>query len=207
METEEDAKVFAANVFTEPDEEVRGSSKVPAKKRKMLRGEGPKRKPKKPKVPTVVEGAQGDKEAPAAEPGVKESQTLEGFRRNTAESIIAKGHLRHLRGHYSIHQKVLMRTSFEGLALCKFPPFFDRPSPVSIGARRLGYDYNLSSKEDKDLIPSKVNYKALVSGKSLMQQVMGSKVSVDVPSPPQVIVPSIEGKSTPSHQSKAYERS
>ncbi|GAA0152477.1 hypothetical protein LIER_10950 [Lithospermum erythrorhizon] len=54
------------------------------------------------------------KPAAEVEGSSKESQTLEGFCRNMAETIIAKGHLRHLRDHYSIHQKVLMRTPFEG---------------------------------------------------------------------------------------------
>ncbi|GAA0169577.1 hypothetical protein LIER_24028 [Lithospermum erythrorhizon] len=100
-------------------------------------------------VPTIIEGAEGADEALVTEPGVKESQTLEGFRRNTAESIITKGHLRHL-----------------------FSKMFNV---------------------------------AIISGKSLMQQVLGSKDSTAAPSPPKVTVPSVEGEPTPGHQSKALE--
>ncbi|GAA0159263.1 hypothetical protein LIER_16084 [Lithospermum erythrorhizon] len=162
METEEDGEVFAA--------EVGASSKVHAKKRKMPRDEEPKRKSKKTKVPTITEGAEGAEEAHVAEPGVKESQTLEGFRRNTAESIIEKGHLRHLRDHYSIHQKVLIRMPFEGetpaapqgegyilgvlklwaaikgLPICRLPPIFNWSSPWSVGALRLGHSDGLPDR-------------------------------------------------------------
>ncbi|GAA0154370.1 hypothetical protein LIER_12368 [Lithospermum erythrorhizon] len=51
---------------------------------------------------------------PVNEPGVKTSQTLEGFRSRTKKSMVAKGHLRHLREHYSISPKVRMRVPMEG---------------------------------------------------------------------------------------------
>ncbi|GAA0146723.1 hypothetical protein LIER_06610 [Lithospermum erythrorhizon] len=67
------------------------------------------RKSKKSKVPTIVvgtEGVEGHEEAPVAEPSVRDSQTLEGFHNRTAVSGVAKSHVR---DHYSVHQKVLMR--------------------------------------------------------------------------------------------------
>ncbi|GAA0158538.1 hypothetical protein LIER_15536 [Lithospermum erythrorhizon] len=70
---------FVANVLTEPPVDA-ASIKTPLLKRKVSRDEGPKRKPKKSKkaqsaVP--VEGAEG---AMVNDPGVKDSQTLKGFR-------------------------------------------------------------------------------------------------------------------------------
>ncbi|GAA0142581.1 hypothetical protein LIER_03445 [Lithospermum erythrorhizon] len=85
-EIEEDAEVFAANVLMEPAAEAGRSSKVSASKRRKESGEGPRRKSKKSKVSTIVEGTEGvegHEEAPVAELGVKDSQTLEGFRNRT----------------------------------------------------------------------------------------------------------------------------
>ncbi|GAA0171440.1 hypothetical protein LIER_25468 [Lithospermum erythrorhizon] len=53
--------------------------------------------------------------------------------------MIAKGHLRHLRDHYLIHQKVPLE---ESIALCRFPPLFNRSWTRSIGTLRLGYSHN-----------------------------------------------------------------
>ncbi|GAA0145014.1 hypothetical protein LIER_05309 [Lithospermum erythrorhizon] len=116
-EIEENAEVFAANVLMEPAAEDGRSSKVSASKRRKESGEVPRRKSKKSKVSTIVEGTEGvegHEEAPVAELGVKDSQTLEGFRNRTVVSVVAKSHIRHLRDHYSIHQKVLMRIPLPG---------------------------------------------------------------------------------------------
>ncbi|GAA0161664.1 hypothetical protein LIER_17925 [Lithospermum erythrorhizon] len=133
--TEEDAEVFAANVLTEPATEAGGSSKVSTSKQRKASGEEPRRKSKKSKVSTIVEGTEGvegHEEAPVAEPGVRDFQTLEGFCNRTTVSVVAKSHLYHLRDHYSVHQKVLMRIPLKyGLRLTT-SPFVD-PLLSSIG--------------------------------------------------------------------------
>ncbi|GAA0158486.1 hypothetical protein LIER_15496 [Lithospermum erythrorhizon] len=117
LETEEDAEVFATNVLMEPTAEADKSSKVSASKRRKANGEGPRRKGKKSKVPTIVEGTEGVEghdEAPIAEPGLRDSQILEGFHNRTSVSVVAKIHLHHLCDYYSVHQKVLMRIPLPG---------------------------------------------------------------------------------------------
>ncbi|GAA0179025.1 hypothetical protein LIER_29916 [Lithospermum erythrorhizon] len=163
-ETEEDAEVFAAYVLTESSADVTGNSKVTSKKRKKASGEGPKRNSKKTKVPTIFEGIEGAKEAPPIEPKVRESQTLEGFRRRIAASVIAKGHLRHRpllhpleginedtpRGRDSkypqrggIHPGLLgvlqLWAAFEGIPLRQLPSLFDRLCTLPIRPLRMGH--------------------------------------------------------------------
>ncbi|GAA0151847.1 hypothetical protein LIER_10475 [Lithospermum erythrorhizon] len=116
-ETKEDTEVFATSMLTEPSGGVTGSSKITSKKHKRTSSEGPKRNSKKVKVLTISEG-------------VRDSQTLEGFRRRTATSVIAKGHLLHLRDHYSIHPKVLMKIPREA----RLPILPKRDTPRSFGS-------------------------------------------------------------------------
>ncbi|GAA0140619.1 hypothetical protein LIER_01929 [Lithospermum erythrorhizon] len=92
-ETEEDAEVFVASVLTVPSADVTGSSKVTSKKCQKISGKGAKRNSKKVKVPTISEGTEGAKEASPTEPGVRDYQTLEGFRRRTTTSVITKDKL------------------------------------------------------------------------------------------------------------------
>ncbi|GAA0158976.1 hypothetical protein LIER_15868 [Lithospermum erythrorhizon] len=111
-ETEE-AEVFASNVLREPTAEATRISNAPVFKQKMASGEGQKRKAKRLKVSPFtegVEGAESTEGAPINDPGVRDSQTLEGFRSRTTNSMVAKSHLRHLHDHYSIYLKVIMRT-------------------------------------------------------------------------------------------------
>ncbi|GAA0156245.1 hypothetical protein LIER_38243 [Lithospermum erythrorhizon] len=110
----DEAEVFAAGVLIEPTAEAVKSSRVPLWKRKVPSGEGPKRKPKKPKTSQISEAVEGVDGASVNEPGVKDSQTLEGFRSRTMKSAVARGHLRHHRDHYSIDPKVSMRVPLEG---------------------------------------------------------------------------------------------
>ncbi|GAA0166635.1 hypothetical protein LIER_21747 [Lithospermum erythrorhizon] len=80
----------------------------------MHSGEGPKRNPKKWKTSKTNKNGEGTEGTSVSEPGVKDSQTFEGFRKRTMNSLVAKGHLRHLREHYSISPKVQMRVPLEG---------------------------------------------------------------------------------------------
>ncbi|GAA0140989.1 hypothetical protein LIER_02233 [Lithospermum erythrorhizon] len=107
LETEE-VEAFASSVLSNPNADIIRDSKT-TKKRKFGGVEGARKVPKKSKAKIDNGGVEGEEEEPVAEPRVKDSQTLEGFRRKMAESIILKGHLRHLRNHYHIHSDVLMR--------------------------------------------------------------------------------------------------
>ncbi|GAA0184877.1 hypothetical protein LIER_32165 [Lithospermum erythrorhizon] len=91
-----------------------GSSKSNPKKRKTVAAEGLKKSSKKAIVLAFADEGNETEEVRPNDPEVKESQKLDGFLRKTTGSIVAKGHLRHLRNHYSIHQKVLMRIPLEG---------------------------------------------------------------------------------------------
>ncbi|GAA0155888.1 hypothetical protein LIER_13509 [Lithospermum erythrorhizon] len=63
------------------------------KKRKAEGADVAKKASKKSKALLEDEGVEAKEEETVAEPGVKESQTLEGFRRKTTGSVILKGHL------------------------------------------------------------------------------------------------------------------
>ncbi|GAA0141279.1 hypothetical protein LIER_02457 [Lithospermum erythrorhizon] len=166
--------------------EAGGSSKVSASKRR--------------KVFTIVEGHE---EASVVQPGVRDSQTLEGVHNRTTVSVVVKRHLHYLSDHYSVHQKVLMRIPFPGETpdtpqeegyTPVFWEFFTygvrlKASPFlnsllsSIGRAPVQL---LLFKADKALTPSHGNYKAIVSGRSLIQKVSGSKdspVATPIPKP------------------------
>ncbi|GAA0160797.1 hypothetical protein LIER_17270 [Lithospermum erythrorhizon] len=112
--TSVEAERFAAGVLIEPDNEDVRTQKTLLPKRKMPSGEGPKRKPKRSKKDESAYPVEGAKGAMVNDPGVKDSQTLEGFRSRTMNSAVAKGHLRHLKEHYSISPEVQMRIPLEG---------------------------------------------------------------------------------------------
>ncbi|GAA0147735.1 hypothetical protein LIER_07363 [Lithospermum erythrorhizon] len=89
----------------DPNAAVIRDSKT-AKKRKTDCADGARKVLKKSKALVEVEG---EDEEHVVELGVKDSQTLEGFRKKTAGSVILKGHLCHFHNHYNIHKDVLMR--------------------------------------------------------------------------------------------------
>ncbi|GAA0158591.1 hypothetical protein LIER_15569 [Lithospermum erythrorhizon] len=109
----EEARVFASNILTEPIAEGSKSSKTLLLKRKVDSGEGPKRKPKKSKIPQVTAKIEGVEGASVNDPGVKDSETLKGFRTRTTKSVVAEVHLRYLRDPYFMHQKVSHQTQSE----------------------------------------------------------------------------------------------
>ncbi|GAA0175904.1 hypothetical protein LIER_28996 [Lithospermum erythrorhizon] len=78
-DVEEDVEAFAS-LLTEPTADVTGSSKVTPKKQKHKAGKGSRKAPKKSKINIIVEGVEGTEEVPPTEPGVKDSQILEGPR-------------------------------------------------------------------------------------------------------------------------------
>ncbi|GAA0150122.1 hypothetical protein LIER_09133 [Lithospermum erythrorhizon] len=69
----EEVEVFSVNILTEPTVEAFKSSKTPLLKWKVARGEGPKRKPKKSKIPQLTAGIVGVEGASVNDPGVKGS--------------------------------------------------------------------------------------------------------------------------------------
>ncbi|GAA0171026.1 hypothetical protein LIER_25161 [Lithospermum erythrorhizon] len=53
-------------------------------------------------------------EVSTEEAGVKELQTLSGFRAKTSKTVVVMGHLRHLRFHYAVEKEVKMKVPLEG---------------------------------------------------------------------------------------------
>ncbi|GAA0148369.1 hypothetical protein LIER_07833 [Lithospermum erythrorhizon] len=104
LETEV-AGAFAFLVLSNLNANIIRDSKT-TKKRKAEGIEGARKVSKKSKAPIDDEGVENEEEEPVAEPGVRDSQTLKGFRRKTAGSVVLKGHLRN---YYHIHSDVLIR--------------------------------------------------------------------------------------------------
>ncbi|GAA0171849.1 hypothetical protein LIER_25788 [Lithospermum erythrorhizon] len=102
----EEAEDFESSVLSYPNADVNGDSNVPTKKRKV---EDATKASKKLRVPIVADVVEEEDEEPPNDPGVKDSQNLEGFIRKTTVSVILKGHLFHLRTYYHIQKDILMR--------------------------------------------------------------------------------------------------
>ncbi|GAA0139628.1 hypothetical protein LIER_01134 [Lithospermum erythrorhizon] len=109
----EDAKAFASSILSDPNANIIRCSKT-TKKRKDEGAEAAWKTLKKSKARLEDKGVEGEDEELIVKPGVRDSQTLEGFRRKTTRSVILKGHLSHLCNHYNIHKDILMRIPLTG---------------------------------------------------------------------------------------------
>ncbi|GAA0166496.1 hypothetical protein LIER_21638 [Lithospermum erythrorhizon] len=76
----------------------------------------------------------------------------------------------------------------------------DVPRQFFVNYTTLDSEDSMVTKADKALTPSKVNYKVIVSGKSLMQQVLGSKDYTATSSSSKGDIPEVHKKFIPGHQ-------